>query len=270
MYFIDPHIHFASRTTDDMQLMAQMGCVAVGEPAFWMGFDRTGTASFYDYFRQLTEWEPRRAAKYGIRHYAWLGVNSKEAENVAFAREVIALLPELLDRPNVLGIGEIGLNKCTKNEVTTLEALIDLALRRNEQMLFHTPHLEEKYRGTRMIMDMLAGDSRVDRARVCIDHCEEHTIRLALDQGYWAGITLYPTTKATPERAADMIEIYGPDRVLVNSSADWDPSDPLAVPKFMAVMRSRGHGESLIHRIVYENPLRFLSQSRNFSFTSPE
>jgi hypothetical protein len=56
-------------------------------------------------------------------------------------------------------------------------------------------------------------------SRVCIDHCEEHTTRMALDGGYWAGITLYPTTKATPERTADMVEIYGPERILVNSSA---------------------------------------------------
>ena len=270
MYFFDPHIHLASRTTDDIQLMAQMDCVAVGEPAFWMGFDRSGTNSFYDYFRQLTEWEPRRAAKYGIRHYAWLGINAKEAEDVGFARQVIALLPEFFDKPGVLGIGEIGLHKCTKNEVTTLEALIDLALTRNEQMLFHTPHLEDKYKGTRMILDLLRNDSRADRTRVCIDHCEEHTIRMALDEGYWAGITLYPTTKATPQRAADMIEIYGPDRILVNSSADWDPSDPLAVPKFIAVMRSRGHAESLIRQIVYDNPLKFFTQSRGFAFTPPE
>jgi hypothetical protein len=26
---------------------------------------------------------------------------------------------------------------------------------------------------------------------------------LALDEGYWAGITLYPPTKATPDRAAE-------------------------------------------------------------------
>ncbi|MGD0516029.1 MAG: TatD family hydrolase [Thermoguttaceae bacterium] len=269
MYFFDPHIHLASRTTDDMQLMAQMDCVAVGEPAFWMGFDRSDKNSFYDYFRQLTEWEPRRAAKYGIRHYTWVGINAKEAEDVGFAREVIALLPEFLDKPDVLGIGEIGLHKCTKNEVTTLEALIDLALTRNEQMLFHTPHLEDKYKGTRMILDLLRNDSRVDRARVCIDHCEEHTICAALDEGYWAGITLYPITKANPQRAADMIEIYGPDRILVNSSADWGPSDPLAVPKFIAVMRGRGHAESLIRRIVYDNPLKFFKQSRGFSFTLP-
>ena len=193
--------------------MAKAGCVAVGEPAFWMGYDRTSAGSFYDYFRQLTEWEPKRTANYGIRHYAWVGVNAKEAENVAFAREVIALLPEFLDKPDVLGIGEIGLHKCTKNEVATLLELIELGLQRDEQLLFHTPHLEDKYRGTRMILDILRADRRVDHSRVCIDHCEEHTIRQVLDEGYWAGITLYPTTKATPERAADMVEIYGPERI---------------------------------------------------------
>ena len=81
-----------------------------------MGYDRSGTNSFYDYFRQLTEWEPKRAANYGIQHYAWMGINAKEAEDIGFAREVIALLPEFLDRPNVLGMGEVGLHKNTKNE----------------------------------------------------------------------------------------------------------------------------------------------------------
>jgi len=269
MHFIDPHIHIASRTTDDLQALARTGCLVAGEPAFWMGYDRSGTNSFYDYFRQLTEWEPKRAANYGIQHYAWMGINAKEAENVAFAREVIALLPEFLDRPNVLGIGEVGLHKNTKNEVCTLLELIELGVKRNEQMLFHTPHLADKYKGTRMILDLLRTDNRVDRSRVCVDHCEEHTIRLVIDGGYWAGITLYPTTKATPERAADMVEMYGPERILVNSSADWGPSDPLAVPQFMAAMRRRGHPESLVRQIVYENPLTFLNQSVHFNFRQP-
>jgi uncharacterized protein len=117
---------------------------------------------------------------------------------------------------------------------------------------------------------MLRADSRVDHSRVCIDHCEEHTIRHVLDEGYWAGITLYPTTKATPDRAADMVEIYGPERVLVSSSADWGPSNPMAVPEFIAAMRRRGHSESLIRRLVYDNPLEFYNQSRNFTFHAPE
>lgn len=270
MYWIDPHIHIASRTTDDLATMAKSGCVGVGEPAFWMGYDRSNAGSFYDYFRQLTEWEPRRTANYGIQHYTWIGINAKEAENVDFSREVIALLPEFLDRPEVLGIGEIGLHKCTKNEVTTLLSLIEMGLERSEQLLFHTPHLEDKYKGTRMILDILQADRRVDRSRVCIDHCEEHTIRRVLDEGYWAGITLYPTTKATPERAIDMVEIHGADRILVNSSADWGPSDPMSVPALIAAMRRRGHPESLIKQIVYDNPLKFMSQSRSFAFTPPD
>jgi predicted metal-dependent TIM-barrel fold hydrolase len=269
MDFIDPHIHIASRTTDDLALMAKMGCRVVVEPAFWMGYDRTGVASFYDYYRQLTEWEPKRAAQVGIRHYCYLGVNSKEAENVAFAREVMAVLPEMLERPNVLGVGEIGLNKCTRNEATILVELVDLALRLDQMMVFHTPHLQDKYSGTRMILDILRGDRRVQPERVCIDHCEEHTIRLALDEGYWAGITLYPTTKANPERAVDMIEIHGADRVLVNSSADWGPSDPTAVPEFIAAMRRRGHSDSLTRKVVYDNPLAFLRSSCHFQFTPP-
>ncbi len=264
MDFIDPHIHCAARTTDDFQRMAQAGCLAVGEPAFWMGYDRSSASSFYDYFRQLTEWEPRRTAQFGIRHHAWMGINAKEADDVGFAREVIALLPEFLDKPTVLGVGEIGLNKNTKGEVQTLLLLIDLALTRGELLLFHTPHLADKYHGTRVILDILRSDPRVDPARVWVDHCEEHTIRMVLEEGYWAGITLYPTTKATPERAADMIEIYGPDRILVTSSADWGPSDPLAVRKFMSVMRRRGHDDSVIRQIVYDNPMTFCGQSEKW------
>ena len=82
MYYIDPHIHMVSRTTDDYETLAKMGCVGVSEPAFWAGFDRGSVDGFRDYFRQLTEFEPKRAGWYGIQHYTWLCINAKEAENV--------------------------------------------------------------------------------------------------------------------------------------------------------------------------------------------
>src|SRR5213082_238564 len=110
MKLIDPHIHCISRTTDDYLYMSRAGVVAVSEPAFWAGFDRSSAASFGDYFRQLIEVEPKRAANYGIEHYCWLCINAKEAEDVALSREVIQLIPPLLDRATVLGVGEIGLN----------------------------------------------------------------------------------------------------------------------------------------------------------------
>ena len=61
-----------------------------------------------------------------------------------------------------------------------------------------------------------------------------------------------------------MIEMYGPERLMVNSAGDWGPSKPTAVPDFILAMRRRGHPESLIRRIVYDNPLKFFSQSRGF------
>ena len=264
MNYIDPHIHMISRVTDDYQRMAQCGCAAISEPAFWAGFDRGTVEGFRDYFRHLTEVEPKRAAQFHIRHYSWLCINAKEAENVSLSREVIAMIPEFLNKPGVLGIGEIGLNKNTKNEATIFQENVDLAMKTNELILIHTPHLEDKYMGTRMIIDMLKNDQRVQPERVLIDHVEEHTVRHALDNGFWCAMTLYPTTKCTPERAADIIEMVGTERIMANSAGDWGKSNPLAVPELIQEMKRRGHAESVIRKLVYDNPLAFWRQSNRW------
>lgn len=264
MRYIDPHIHMVSRTTDDYARMAQAGCVAVTEPAFWAGFDRSSPAGFYDYFRQLTEYEPQRAAPFGITHFSWICINPKEAEDVGLAREVIGLIPQFLDKPNVLGVGEIGLNKNSKNELAILEEQIDMAARYGQLILVHTPHLEDKRKGTRLILDAIKANGKVSPGRVLIDHVEEHTAGMVLDEGYWAGMTLYPDSKCTPQRAADMIEMYGRERLWMNSAGDWGPSDPMAVPKARLEMRRRGHTTEAITRITLDNPVAFLSQAKHF------
>jgi predicted metal-dependent TIM-barrel fold hydrolase len=111
-----------------------------------------------------------------------------------------------------------------------------------------------------MIIDMLKNDRRVDPARVCIDHVEEHTVKHALDGGFWCAMTLYPTTKCTPARAVDILEMVGTDRIMVNSAGDWGRSDPLAVPEFILEMRRRGNSEETIRKVVYDNPLTFWRQ----------
>ncbi|MCG3117576.1 MAG: TatD family hydrolase [Candidatus Manganitrophus sp. SA1] len=264
MEYIDMHAHMASRTTDDYEQMALTGCVALTDPAFWAGFDRSSANGFDDYFHQLTEVEPKRAARVGIRHYTWLCLNPKEADNRSLARAVIEKIPKYLDRPNVLGIGEIGLNRVTRNEVATFQDHLDLAVAHNQMILIHTPHLEDKYKGTRIIVETLLKDGRIDPGRILIDHVEEHTIGMILENGFWAGITLYPQTKVSPQRAIDMIERAGPERICVSSACDWGPSLPIAIPRFALEMRRRRHSERSIRKIIYENPAAFLSQSPRF------
>ena len=116
---------------------------------------------FHDYFCQLTEHEPKRAAKFGLPHFSWLCINPKESEDLKLADDVLALIPKFLDRPNVLGIGEIGLNKNSRNELKVLEKHVDLAARHNQLILVHTPHLEDKLKGTRLIVDLIKADKRI-------------------------------------------------------------------------------------------------------------
>ena len=115
MFIIDPHCHMVSRTTADYETMALSGVVAISEPAFWAGYDRS-PAGFIDYYRQLTETEPKRAAQFGMQHYSWIcrqseGVRGGFGEGQGkYWKE----MPRFLSRPTVLGVGEIGLDKNTR------------------------------------------------------------------------------------------------------------------------------------------------------------
>ena len=263
MQLIQPHYHAVSRTAWDYERMALSGVVAVTEPAFWPGFDRDFAASFLDYFRHLTEFEPTRAAQYGVDHYSWLAVNPKGAEDVTLSREVLAELPCFFDRPNVLGVGEIGFHKTTKNEETIFEEQVQMALDHDQLILIHTPHLQDKVRGTRRTIEVLQ-HLGASPDRVCIDHCEEHTVKAPLDAGYWVGFTLYPVTKCSPARANDMLERYGRERILINSAADWGPSDPFTVQQAVREMRARGGDLQDTVEVFYNNPCRFFGQSPKF------
>lgn len=265
MKYIEPHAHMISRTTSDYEQLALAGCRAVCEPAFWAGFDRSSPQGFYDYFTQLTDVEPRRATSYGIQHFSWICINPKEAENKALASEVLAIIPEFLAKPTVLGIGEIGLNKNSRNEMDILHAHLELAHKFNRLVLVHTPHLEDKLKGTRLILDAIREHPDITPERVIIDHVEEHTIRLVLDAGFWAGMTLYPHSKCSIARAVDMIEVYGLNKLWMNSACDWGVSDPLSVPRAMQEMRRRGFDSPSIRTMAWDNPHKFLSQTENFS-----
>ena len=263
MQIIQPHYHGIARTVQDYERMAMSGVVAVAEPAFWAGFTRAYPETFIDYFRQISEFEPTRAARYGIRHFCLVAVNPKEAENPELSRAVMEKMPEFFKKPTVLGVGEIGLHKTTGSEEEIFQAQVEMAIQYDQLILIHTPHLEDKARGTHRILAMLENLS-VNPDRVWIDHAEEHTIRAIRDAGYWTGFTLYPITKCSSKRAVDMLEIYGTERILVNSSADWGPSDPFTLQECILEFRSRGHSVQEAIEVFHNNPARFLGQNPKF------
>ncbi|BFO68461.1 TatD family hydrolase [Chryseobacterium sp. S0630] len=259
MYFIDPHIHMVSRTTNDYQAMRAAGIVAVIEPAFWLGQARTEASSFKDYFSTLVGWERFRASQFGIKHYCTIGLNSKEANNEALAEKVMDLLPLFAAKEGVVAIGEIGYDDQTPAEDKYFRLQIELALKFNLPIMVHTPHRDKK-NGTIRSMNVLK-EHGVSPNMVVIDHNNEETAKCVLDNGYWAAFTIYPNTKMGNERMVEVVKQYGSERIIVDSSADWGVSDPLSVPKTAALMLERGISKEDVHLTCYKNALTAYSQS---------
>ena len=259
MMFLDPHIHMSSRTTDDYEAMAKAGIVAIIEPAFWLGQPRTSAESYKDYLSSLVGWERFRASQFGIKHYCTIGLNSKEANNEALAEAVMEILPLYACKEGVVAIGEIGYDDMTPAEDKYFRLQLELAKELDLPVMIHTPHRDKKS-GTSRSMDVCL-EHGLQPSQVIVDHNNEETVKEVLDRGFWAAFTIYPNTKMGNERMVEVVRQYGCDRIIVDSSADWGVSDPLAVPKTASLMAQRGIPTEHIQAVCYQNALTAYSQS---------
>jgi predicted metal-dependent TIM-barrel fold hydrolase len=259
MKLFDPHIHMTSRTTDDYQAMADAGIEAIVEPAFWLGQPRTHVGTFEDYFCGLIGWERFRASQFGIHHFCTIALNPKEANSPRVAPGVMEILPRYLAKEGVVAVGEIGYDDMTADEEKYFAMHIELAREFDLPILVHTPHRDKK-RGTERSL-ALVREARFPEERVLVDHNNEETLPLVKATGCWAGHSIYPSTKMDEARMAALVKKFGAERMIINSAADWGMSDPLKVPKTVAVMRHAGISEDDIARIVWQNPVDFFAQS---------
>lgn len=253
LMFIDPHVHMTSRTTDDYEAMAAAGIVAIIEPSFWLGQPRTQVGSFQDYYSSLVGWEPFRASQFGIKHYCTIGLNSKEANNEALAEQVIELLPLYFHKENVVAIGEIGYDDQTPAEDKYFRMQLDMARELNMTVQVHTPHRDKKA-GTIKSMEVCL-EHGLDPSNVIIDHNNEETVKEVLDRGFIAAFTIYPKTKMGNERMVEVVRKFGSTNIIVDSSADWGVSDPLAVPKTASLMLTKGISKEDVVKTCYQNAL---------------
>ena len=259
MRFFDPHIHMTSRTTDDYEAMAAAGIRAVIEPAFWLGQPRTTLGAFTDYFASLIGWERFRAAQFGIKHYCAMGLNSKEANDEGLAREVLEVLPLYALKEGVVAIGEIGYDEITPAEERAYEWQLNFAKENDMVVMIHSPHRDKKNGIIRSIE--VAQNVGVPMEKFIVDHNNEETLEDTLNAGAWAAFTIYPHTKMGSDRMVDIVQEYGSERIIVDSSADWGVSDPLSVPKTAALMIERGVPHEDVVKTTWQNALDVYAQS---------
>ncbi len=259
MIIIEPHIHMYSRTTDDYGAMYASGIRACVEPSFWMGTNRRYAGTFFDYFALILDFETVRARRFGIDHYAAVSVNPKETEDRTLVDEVLAGMGPYLDHPRCVALGEIGFNLITPAEEYAFLRQLRMAKERRMPVIIHLPHTK-KPEGIRRIVEILRAEG-MDGPQVIIDHNTEETIAAARKTQCFAGMTVYPISKLTPERVSKIIRQYGSERMIVNGSADWGVSDPLSLVKVVEFMTRDGHSEKTIHDIVFANAMAFYGRS---------
>jgi predicted metal-dependent TIM-barrel fold hydrolase len=259
MRFFDPHIHMTSRTTDDYEAMAAAGVRALIEPAFWLGQPRTTLGAFTDYYASLIGWERFRAAQFGIKHYCAIGLNSKEANNEALAKEVLEVLPLYALKEGVVAVGEIGYDEITDAEERAYEWQLNFAKENDMVVMVHSPHRDKKRGIIRSIE--VAQNAGIPMEKLIIDHNNEETVEDTLDAGAWAAFTIYPHTKMGSERMVELVQKYGSERIFIDSSADWGVSDPLSVPKTAKMMLERGVSQEDVEKTTWQNALDAYAQS---------
>ncbi len=263
----DPHIHMYSRTTDDYEAMSKAGIEVIVQPSFWLGSARTSVGTFEDYWEHMIGFETKRAKDFGIEHFVCISVNPKEATERPLALDAIEAMKKYLDRERVVAIGEIGYNLISDLEEEVMVKQMEIAADKEMLMTVHLPH-NNKPEGMRRLQRILTSDQgkRYERNKILVDHNVEETIENTLALGTWAGLSIYPVSKLSPERAINIIRKYGTERIMVHSAADWGVSDPLSVPLVAMEMRKAGFSMNEIERVTFYNAYDFFRQSPRFTW----
>jgi predicted metal-dependent TIM-barrel fold hydrolase len=212
-----------------------------------------------DYFSSLVGWERFRASQFGISHYCAIGLNSKEANDEGLARDVLELLPLYALKEGVVAVGEIGYDEITDAEERAYQAQLEFALEHDMVVMVHSPHRDKK-NGILRSLDV-AAEVGIPMGKLVIDHNNEETVQSVLDRGAWAAFTIYPHTKMGSQRMVELLKQYGPERMIVDSSADWGVSDPLAVPRTAALMLEQGVDPGWVELTCWQNALDVYAQS---------
>ena len=271
----DPYIHMYSRTTDDYDAMSKAGIEVIVQPSFWLGSPRRHVGTFEDYWEHMITFETKRAKEFGIEHFVCISVNPKEAIERPLALDAVdAMLKKgFLDRERAVAIGELGYNLINDLEEEVFVKQIDIAAQKDMLMTIHLPH-KNKQEGMKRIEKILLnnkdenkGGSKYKREKILVDHNVEETIEKTLELGMWAGLSVYPVTKLSPERAMKIIKKHGTERIMIHSAADWGISDPLSVPLVARDMRKSGEFSiNDIEKVTFYNAYEYYKQSDRFNW----
>lgn len=229
---IDTHTHVDTRPYEDFEAMALAGITDVLTLAH-DSMRMSASVVFRDHFERLFA-EKERVEKLGPRLHVCLGLHPRVKPDGPDA--CLELLESCLGRSDrkVTALGETGLETGSPFEVGLPERQLELSVKHRLHIIIHTPR-SNKASVTRDILGILSTFS-VNKKEVVVDHADAATVKLILDRGYNAGLTVQPS-KLTPAQAADIVKQHDASTMVLDTDASSNPTDVLGVPRTVHLLR---------------------------------
>lgn len=246
----DAHLHPAALTDPDLESLRFFGVTAAVVPADHAPRPPTAKA-LLAHFDDLVQNQLPRLRRAGIHAYAALGVHPSAVPRRGL-HEVLSGLPGYFGGGQVVALGELGLHAGGGTEEDAFLEQLSLAKRLKLPVLVHTP-AADKERITRRTLSLLR-DSAIAPAQVLVDHASGRTVRLILECGHYAGLTLHPD-ELRAERALALIRKHGSERLVIDSGDG--AGDLLGLPRLASLLARAELSDRIIANVLRNNALRF-------------
>ena len=240
MRIIDSHMHSIFKSSQFFESYHSMGVEALISVAFYP-IAPNHWETLEDLFRWVVEREPLRLQKLGILGYCGIGIHPRSIPK-HLDSTIYRVIEEYTQLSAVVCLGEIGLEKGSKEEIEVPENQLDIAKENNLAVILHTPG-KNKREITQQMLDILKNKSIT---KAVIDHVTLENIDLVLNTEFYIGLTVQ-LGKLPIEDFLEIILKYKEyaNRFILNSDLGIDIADDFIVPKAVNQMMVQNIEESI-------------------------
>lgn len=262
MSLFDAQLRSDALTNEELSNLCYFGTAALVTTAHAAKrFERSD--ELLDYFENLCGPERARVERAGIEAFVALGVTPTARPRRAHP-EVWRELPELLRRPEVVAVGEIGVWEDVEAQWRLFDRQVELALGSNVPIVITPP---EVLRVT-MTYKMMQRLERLGQPpeRCLINRCDSRLLPTVIAEGYYAGLSVGFGHEEPRAAAALLLQTLEEvpatsDRAVLNSSIHRGASDILGMAKTVTAMEEAGAQSALVHSVSFQNAARFYATS---------
>lgn len=229
----------------DIAEMLKAGIRGAVTCAYVQGAAYSGTV--LDHFRLLLEQYVPLCESRGFELYVALGIHPRGIPSDWF--RVADQLQDWLLKPNVVALGEVGLETGDTRECEVLRCQLELAAAVGKPVVVHLPgnNREEICRKVLSISEK----AQLAPSSLLIDHVGPDVVETAATAGCRLGFTVKPG-RLSPGDVFHLVaeREYCRKAVLNSDAANLKPNDPLAVAKTGAHLREMGIDEDIVRALT--------------------